>query len=451
MRLGLAWALAFGLSLGMMACGDDDGTGDAGDDGAVGDAGTDGAEDDGGDDDGGDADGGDLDGGDDGGMGCTEGEACDADGDPDTNDFCIDGTCTPSRCGDGVTDPDADEECDDANDVEGDGCDNDCTFSCETAEDCDDGEECNGAETCNERACVAGTPLDEGAACNDDTGTCMSERCIPELCGGDDDCDDGDPCNGDETCSGGGMCMIADPPDCDDGDACTAESCVAPDGCMSTLIDGDGDGQASDTLGECGTDCDDDDATVFEGAVDACDGKDNDCDGATDEDGAVRWYVDCDGDGYAAADAESVESCEKPEESDAMCLISTIGGGWTTREPVDDASTDCVDRNPNVNPAQTMFFSSPIVGQPPESDFDYNCDTDEETETDEQTAQCALDPSGGSLGCAFRPGWIGEAPGCGMGGRYAPNAAVCRFVPAGDGTEPSCMLVGGALRTQRCR
>ena len=476
MRLFLICALALGSSMAMIACGDDDGPTDAGGDGGA-DGGTDAATDgatDGGTDGGDDA--GDPDSGtpcgedaecDDGnpcngtetcdevcvaGTPLDEGAECDADGDPDTNDYCISLTCTPSRCGDGVTDEDS-EECDDANDIEGDGCDNDCTLSCSEDGDCADGEECNGDETCDTdtNACVAGTALDEGTACNGGTGTCMSERCIPELCSGDDDCDDSDPCNGDETCSGGGMCMIGDPLVCDDGDACTAESCVAPGGCMSTLIDGDGDGQASTDLGDCGTDCDDDDDTVFEGAVDACDGKDNDCDGSMDEDGEVTWWVDCDGDGYAAADARSVESCERPPAGDSLCPISTMGGGWTTREPADHLTTDCVDRNANVNPAQTMFFASAIAGQPPASDFDYNCDTDEETETDEQTAQCALDPSGGSLSCQFRPGWVGEAPGCGMGGRYATNASVCRLVVDGGTGTAGCMLDGGTLRTQRCR
>jgi hypothetical protein len=48
------------------------------------------------------------------------------------------------------------------------------------------------------------------------------------------------------------------------------------------------------------TDCDDTDETVYPGACDAYDGRDNDCDGKADED-VVRWYIDRDYDGYGDA------------------------------------------------------------------------------------------------------------------------------------------------------
>jgi len=75
--------------------------------------------------------------------------------------------------------------------------------------------------------------------------------------------------------------------------------------------DPDGDGYLSWACG--GNDCDDDDAAVYPGADEVCDGVDNDCDGDVDEDALdeVTWYEDGDGDGYGDPDG-GVEACEAP-------------------------------------------------------------------------------------------------------------------------------------------
>ena len=85
-----------------------------------------------------------------------------------------------------------------------------------------------------------------------------------------------------------GRCVAQAKPEgtgCDDGDACTG-----PDGCMAGAcvgapIDADGDGVPPPecaVIPELG-DCDDADFTVAPGASEACDGKDNDCDGQVDD------------------------------------------------------------------------------------------------------------------------------------------------------------------------
>ncbi len=68
--------------------------------------------------------------------------------------------------------------------------------------------------------------------------------------------------------------------------------------------DNDGDGPFSDE------DCDDNDATVFPGASEICDGKDNDCNGMMD-DGLDQFtqYVDADRDGFGLTSSEMI-SCE---------------------------------------------------------------------------------------------------------------------------------------------
>ena len=71
--------------------------------------------------------------------------------------------------------------------------------------------------------------------------------------------------------------------------------------------DGDGDG-FTETDGDCGPD----DPSRFPGAVELCDGQDNDCDGQIDEEPPDRvWFADVDGDGHGEATAP-VYACTAP-------------------------------------------------------------------------------------------------------------------------------------------
>ena len=93
--------------------------------------------------------------------------------------------------------------------------------------------------------------------------------------------------------------------------------------------DRDGDGVSA------ATDCDDHDPFVYPGARERCNGRDDDCDGAVDGDGAsggTRWYADGDGDGFGAG--EPTVACEAPVDDVA----------WVA------AGTDCDDRDPAVRP-----------------------------------------------------------------------------------------------------
>ena len=57
-------------------------------------------------------------------------------------------------------------------------------------------------------------------------------------------------------------------------------------------------------------DCNDDDNTVYPGATEI-DGKDNDCNGAIDEDAKNTFYRDADGDGFGDA-SNSIQACIAP-------------------------------------------------------------------------------------------------------------------------------------------
>ena len=69
---------------------------------------------------------------------------------------------------------------------------------------------------------------------------------------------------------------------------------------VTDMADGDGDG-----FGICAGDCDDDDDTIYPGAPELCDGKDNDCNGIIDD-------VDADGDGFSnfLACSGSMDDCD---------------------------------------------------------------------------------------------------------------------------------------------
>jgi hypothetical protein len=119
------------------------------------------------------------------------------------------------------------------------------------------------------------------------------------------------------------------------------------DGVLTTWYrDSDGDtyGNTSSTTTACtkpngyvptSGDCDDTRTTVYPGAPEVCDGRDNDCDLAVDENptNGTTYYRDADVDGYGLA-SSSTTACTQP-------------AGYVT------TSTDCLDTNAAVHPGAT--------------------------------------------------------------------------------------------------
>jgi hypothetical protein len=108
-------------------------------------------------------------------------------------------------------------------------------------------------------------------------------------------------------------------------------------------IDGDGYGNPNSSVSACTQpegyvinkiDCNDDPntggAAIHPGAIEICNGVDDDCDGLTDENVQTVYYPDVDGDGYGNT-AASIKSCAPPVG------FITIGG-------------DCNDNNATIRP-----------------------------------------------------------------------------------------------------
>jgi hypothetical protein len=140
-----------------------------------------------------------------------------------------------------------------------------------------------------------------------------------------------------------------------------------------------------------------------------------------------------------------IVACAEPSPSLTGCPGG--GGDWTTRAPSGAASTDCNDANPTVNPGQMMYQTSPIPGAPPATDFDYNCNGDEEEQYVFEVGSCMLVAGGpgGTPMCALRRGWLGAAPACGMDGERIIHCSL-----RVGGTGATCVAVTETL-TQGCR
>ncbi len=197
-----------------------------------------------------------------------------------------------------------------------------------------------------------------------------------------DDCDDG------EALAWTGATELCDGADNDcDGTVDNDDAADAP----TWYGDDDGDGYGNpaisktacelpDGYADNGDDCDDHEALAWTGASEVCDGADNNCDGAVDDDdplleGASTWYADTDGDGYTDA-AVSVHACEAPS-----------GYAAASDEP------DCDDADEQVHPGADEIADDGL---------DQDCDGD-----DLHTEPLDTGDGDGKAGCSGCGGGVG--------------------------------------------
>ncbi len=310
------------------------------------------------------------------------------------------------------------------------------------------GDDSDTSELCDASSAY---PLSVGGDC-DDTDSSVYDG-AEELCDGQDNaCDgtldsdekdnDGDKTVECEIDAGGwdGSSAVTGGDDCNDSDATVydgaSELCDGQDndcdGSLdSTEQDADGDGHvacAEDTYGWDGDtepsgydDCDDDDATVYDGASELCDGQDNDCDGSldsteqdTDGDGAVACTIDSGG--WDGAGTMTGDDCDETDatvydgaaelcdgldndcdgsltdnevdgDGDGYVECTLDSGGW-------DGSTaptgyeDCDDTDSTVSPVGTEVCD----GQ--DNDCDGSLPTDESDKDGDGYSACTWDSGG---------------------------------------------------------
>jgi hypothetical protein len=288
-----------------------------------------------------------------------------------------------------------------------------CVPDRETCNDIDD--DCDGAIDEGAVDAVAWHPDDDGDGFGDaDVAVLHCDTPWGWVSDGTD-CDDADAlvspsaterCNGaDDDCDG----------DIDEADALDATAWYADE-------DGDGYGGDGDPLTWCdpptgfvpsNEDCDDADAFVHPNAAEACNERDDDCDGQTDEGVVPTWHADEDADGWGASEP-TLTQCDAPD-------------GYALR------GGDCDDADATVNPGVIEVCN----------DVDDNCNGSVDEGDGEGSTTWYADADGDGYGDPDRPEEACVAPG----GHVAAgtdcddmDAGVHpgMFDDCGDGTDADC-------------
>ncbi len=182
-------------------------------------------------------------------------------------------------------------------------------------------------------------------------------------------------------------------------------------------LDNDCDGETDESFSQDGRDCDTGKPGIcqwgtwtciegalnctqkFETEVEVCDGRDNDCDGETDELGSLyctTYYRDRDGDGYGAYNDPSTCECR-----------DTPPAGYVANP------TDCCDLDSRVHTGVTDFFATKNNC----NNFDYNCDGNETIQELYTIGTCMKETGyGGTIVCHYFEGWLYPVPECGETG-----------------------------------
>jgi len=181
------------------------------------------------------------------------------------------------------------------------------------------------------------------------------------LCGPTPEAAPADPCDNDPDQDRDGVDALAcGGLDCDDTNALRApgrlEVCDGTDDDCDPSTFGERDADADGAIDAAcfnvdingvtaaGDDCNDGNATVRPGAVEVCDGLDNDCDGSFDEGVAASFFPDADADGHGDALGEPAQACSAPAGYSYRgddCDDEDAGRNPGAPEVCDDIDNDC--------------------------------------------------------------------------------------------------------------
>jgi len=258
--------------------------------------------------------------------------------------------------------------------------------TCENDDQCGDGVYCNGEEICSEGVCVYGPrrTCDDGVVCTLDSCSESANACrheVPDEDGdghGDINCTDndgealGDDCDDTRASRYPGNREVCDPAnvdeDCDDrtyGSLDQDDDGFDSNRCCNAAAD-----DATELT--CGSDCNDNRASVHPEAAELCDKIDNDCDVSVDEDAKVMLYVDADRDGHGLSGSVAVAAC-----------AGSVG--------FSSDDIDCDDRRATVHGAQVEICDT----------IDNDCDLDVDEE--ENAVAWYVDDDGDGFGTQQQP------------------------------------------------
>jgi hypothetical protein len=190
-----------------------------------------------------------------------------------------------------------------------------------------------------------------------------------------------------------------------------------------SVVERDADDDGFENAGLGGRDCDDGNAAVNPDAAEACNGVDDDCDGATDEGVTTPYWADADGDTYGNA-AVTTEACATP------------AGYVENTDDCDDTTAARFPGNPEVCDGLDNDCNS-VVDEGVQSPF--WADADGDGYGDEATPTSA---------CAAPAGYVANAEDC-LDTDGAVNPAATEVCHDGldndcDGTSNGCGLGGTA-------
>jgi hypothetical protein len=173
---------------------------------------------------------------------------------------------------------------------------------------------------------------------------------------------------------------------------------VALFGLAACNVDNDGDGIAAHL------DCDDNNAAIYPGAPELCDGLDNDCDGIVDNNttDAPTFYRDFDGDGFG--DPESVISDCRFDDVSGTPDPTFIPFGYVSND------ADCDDRRAAVNPDADEICDG--IDNDCDGDIDGDNAVDKATWYRDADNDTFGDPDTTALACDVPTGFVGNALDC---------------------------------------